>query len=302
MVYTNPTPTQQIFQQGSTYTHVVVIALHGLHVTDVIGNPVAPYMNQLANRCAQGLDYNSVEQANPLSNEMDYVTGGSPSGVNDNLVATGNNYPGVLSIANQVKPKFWKSARYYEESMTSVCQLKSSTDGEYQTIHNPPAYLPDSKCTVVATTGNQYDAVMGTSTSGQLLDDMTKSPAAFSYIQPDASNDGSHGVAAADTFVRTWVSMITKTQSYISGNEVIFIAGFDAPGASPGAQCTMNTEVDDCNLPLIAVDPYIKPGTRDPHCYNHFSLLRTSEEIWGVPYLGHAGDSSTLSMYANMGL
>jgi hypothetical protein len=33
-------------------------------------------------------------------------------------------------------------------------------------------------------------------------------------------------------------------------------------------------------------------GHVDHHAYNHYSLLTTIEENWGLGYLGHAGDTA----------
>jgi hypothetical protein len=39
----------------------------------------------------------------------------------------------------------------------------------------------------------------------------------------------------------------------------------------------------------VLVSPFIKPGTVDKTPYNHYSFLRTTEDLFGVPHLGYAG-------------
>jgi hypothetical protein len=34
-------------------------------------------------------------------------------------------------------------------------------------------------------------------------------------------------------------------------------------------------------------------GVQDPRFQSHYSLLKTIEAAFGLPYLGHAGDSTT---------
>jgi hypothetical protein len=44
---------------------------------------------------------------------------------------------------------------------------------------------------------------------------------------------------------------------------------------------------------LLLISPYVKPGTADlVDYYNHFSLLATIENLFGVKRLGYAGDLS----------
>jgi hypothetical protein len=38
----------------------------------------------------------------------------------------------------------------------------------------------------------------------------------------------------------------------------------------------------------VALSPFIKPGTKSNAAYNHYSLLRTVETIFGLPPLGDA--------------
>jgi hypothetical protein len=38
----------------------------------------------------------------------------------------------------------------------------------------------------------------------------------------------------------------------------------------------------------VALSPFIKPGTTSAAGYNHYSLLKTIERIFGLPLLGDA--------------
>jgi hypothetical protein len=41
----------------------------------------------------------------------------------------------------------------------------------------------------------------------------------------------------------------------------------------------------------VLVSPLIKPGTVSKTPYNHYSLLRSIEDIFGLDYLGYAGQA-----------
>ncbi len=44
-----------------------------------------------------------------------------------------------------------------------------------------------------------------------------------------------------------------------------------------------------------ALSPYVKAGTTNQEQYNHFSLLRTIEDLYGLKHLGYAGPSGVSS-------
>ena len=45
------------------------------------------------------------------------------------------------------------------------------------------------------------------------------------------------------------------------------------------------------------VSPYTAPGTTSATAFNHYSLLKTTEQMLGInTFVGHAGDSTTNSM------
>jgi hypothetical protein len=39
----------------------------------------------------------------------------------------------------------------------------------------------------------------------------------------------------------------------------------------------------------VLLSPFIAPGTTSATPYNHYSLLRTVEDFFGLPHLGYAG-------------
>ena len=50
----------------------------------------------------------------------------------------------------------------------------------------------------------------------------------------------------------------------------------------------------------MAISPFIKPGTRTNAPYNHYSLLKTIEMIFGLPLLGDARQPEVNSFGADV--
>jgi hypothetical protein len=151
---------------------------------------------------------------------------------------------------------------------------------------------------------------------------------AFSYIVPDQCRD-MHGlgnvlapcggvndtddndVKRGDDETGWLVNGILGTRGWQSGRNAIFIVfdegngpltcpnynpdtGTDtAPGSLlPGADCYAPANFND-KVVLIAITNYGVRGVQDPRFQSHYSLLKTIEAAFGLPYLGHAADSTT---------
>jgi len=163
----------------------------------------------------------------------------------------------------------------------------------------------------------------------QLFSDLGsgKTPA-FSYIVPDQCRD-MHGIGnplapcggpndtddidvkRGDDETGWLVNGILGSRGWKSGRNALFIvfdegngpltcpnynpdAGTDtAPGSLlPGADCYAPANFND-KVVLIAITNYGVRGVQDPRFQSHYSLLKTIEAAFGLPYLGHAADSTT---------
>jgi hypothetical protein len=132
---------------------------------------------------------------------------------------------------------------------------------------------------------------------------------AFSWISPDLCNDGHDapcltgapgGLAQADAFLAQWVPKIMAAPAYRDGGLIVIT--FDE-GSDSAACCgeASGFSPDHPNVPLpgktgpgggrigaVLLSPLIRPGTVSTVDYNHYSLLRTIEDIFGLPHLGDA--------------
>jgi hypothetical protein len=165
----------------------------------------------------------------------------------------------------------------------------------------------------------------------QLFSDLgTKNVPALSYIVPDQCRD-MHGlgnilapcggvndtddndVKRGDDETYWLVNGILGSSGWRQGRNVIFVV-FDegngpltcnynpdtqtdvVPGTLlPGPDCYAKSNFND-PVVMIAITNFGKFGVQDPTFYSHYSLLRTIEAGFGLPYLGHAGDATTKTM------
>jgi len=108
----------------------------------------------------------------------------------------------------------------------------------------------------------------------------------YSYISPSPCNAGRagqcvpgslEGAAAADAFLAEWVPKILASPAY--KKDGLLIVAFDE--AAPGLPAT-----DPVGALLLS--RFVGPGTSDSVEYGPYSLLKSAQELFGLPYLGAA--------------
>jgi hypothetical protein len=154
---------------------------------------------------------------------------------------------------------------------------------------------------------------------GQLASDLSSAHGApsLSYIVPSLCDDGNPtpcapgrpaGLAPAEGFLRKVVPQILASKSYKHGGLLVITvdqapaSGVDAdsssccgqpafpalppPPALPGGGTARPTGGGQVGALLLS--PYVKAGTTSQETFNHFSLLRTIEDLFGLGHLGYA--------------
>lgn len=229
------------------------------------------------------------------------------------MVGTGCVYPeSVPTLAGQLSAagKTWKG---YMEDMTTPCRhpvlneadnsKKAKPGDQYATRHNPFVYF-------AAITGSP-DCAKNVVDFGQLKTDLTSVATTpnLSYITPNLCNDGHDkpcvngrkgGLRSADAWLEQWVPIILASPAYKADG--VLIVTFDEsdekgskdsdsePVASlSGSVSSIPGGTSGGRVGALVVSPYIKGGTASHIVYNHYSLLGSIEDIFGLPYLGYAG-------------
>ena len=148
-----------------------------------------------------------------------------------------------------------------------------------------------------------------------------KSTPNFSYIVPGRCDDGdttpcsagqTGGMAAADGFLQKVVPEILGSKAY-KENGLLVITVDEAPSSGEYADSSSCCgQPSYPNLPAstsalgkpgggqvgaLLLSPFVKGGNLVQDEYNHFSLLRTVEDIFGLSHLGYA-DASGVSSFS----
>lgn len=134
----------------------------------------------------------------------------------------------------------------------------------------------------------------------------------YVFITPNLCNDGHDpdcidgapgGLTAIEAFLRKWVPLITASLAFKQdGLLIITFDESEGNGADGATACCGERPLASARRPAGFIGPgggrigavllsrYIKPGTVSTVPYNHYSLLRTVEDIFGLPHLGYAAE------------
>src|SRR6185295_3325911 len=168
--------------------------------------------------------------------------------------------------------------RQYGEDMGSPCSATNS--GHYAAKHIPFLYYDDiygnaSRCANRVRPYTDFAADLGTKR--------------FSYISPNLCNDmhddcGSGAVAQGDAWAGAQFAPILAQPGFAAGGrDVLFVVWDEGEGAGSAV------------VPFIVVSPLVRSGAITTTRYDHYSLLATWEDGFGMPRLGMAGGASPIS-------
>jgi hypothetical protein len=255
------------------YSHVIWILEENHSYGKIIGSSSAPYINALARECGLATNYHNISHPS-LPNYVGMTSGLALSRLrrfSDDCSPSSTCSTSAPSILGQ-SPS-WKA---YEESMPSNCDRRGR--GEYAVRHNPAPYF--TKLSGCAIKDLPYTRLAPNLRAGTLP--------AFSFITPNLIDDMHDGsVAQGDAWLKAHLPTILNSTEYRSGRTAVFITWDEGEGGK-SRNCATNTRDIGCHVATILISPTTKPKTRSGALFNHYSLLRTTEELLGLPALGEA--------------
>jgi hypothetical protein len=260
-------PCGTLAEPSTTYDHVIWIWMENHSAAQVIGKPDAPFVSDLAAKCATAADYRSVGKPS-LPNYIG-ATSGDTWGIGDDAGPSSHRLT-VDNLFRQVRAA-GGTARSYQEAMTSNCQLGGS--GTYAVKHNPAAYYVGEQDRTACTTDDVPFAP-------HFLDDMSSGNLpTFAFVTPDLCNDTHDcSVATGDNWLSGVLNVLLDMPVYHVGRTAIFLV-WD----------------EDSPMPFVALTPSIRPGTVLTQTLDHYSLLRTTEEMLGMTtFLGKAAAAPSM--------
>src|SRR3954470_16144675 len=231
-----------------------------------------------------------------------------PDGI---AVGQGCVYPtAVKTVGDQLEGKglTWKE---YAEDLGTACRhpaLNSQDttqtahkNDQYAARHNPFVYFHSIIDRPICNTN-----VLDLSKLQGDLGSASTTPS-YSFITPDLCSDGHDapcvdgrpgGLVSANDFLKTWIPRIAGSPAYADGGLIIVTfdesesGAEDCCGEPTGPNTPNNGGLTQGNgggrTGTVLISPYIQAGSVNNTPYNHYSLLRSTEDLFGLDHLGYA--------------
>ena len=245
------------------FRHALVVVFENKEQGEVAGNPEAPTFAALARQYATLSTYEAVSHPS-LPNYLALVSG-STQGIEDDCTSCVVHAPNLADTLERAGLS-WKT---YAEGLPRP-GFTGATAGLYAKKHDPFLYFAD-----IAENRSRRERVVPLEqlrldlAAGQLPD--------FALVVPNLCHD-MHDcpVATGDQWLRdTIVPLLGDPQ--LAGS-VVFVV-FDEGASDEGG---------GGRVAAMALGPLVRPGSRYDRATNHYGLLRTLEDAWGLPPLGES--------------
>ncbi|MFJ9958024.1 alkaline phosphatase family protein [Streptomyces avermitilis] len=243
--------------------HVVVVVFENHAYSQVINSSSAPYINSLR---TGGANFSqSYAETHPSQPNYFALFSGSTQGVTDDSCYT----PGFSSAPNLASEllaagKTWAS---YNETLPSQGSTTCSS-GTYARKHNPWfgfSNVPTSS----AKTFTQFPT------------DYTTLPQ-VSFVVPNLCSDMHDcSVATGDTWLK---NKLGAYASWAKTHNSLLVVTFDEDNRLSGNR-----------IPTVLYGQQVTAGSSSSATYNHYDLLRTLEDMHGLPHAGNAASGKDIT-------
>jgi hypothetical protein len=281
------------------YDHVFLLIDENHPYSGIIGNPAAPEINALAADYGLATRYTGV--ADPSEPNYVAMLGGSTFGISsddpyffpDQTV----DQPNLMSQLDSAGLS-WKGyfqgmpyAGYRGYCFPAKCNGIPDSDTQYVAKHNGIVNFANMQTPAEFAKMTPYRQLSADLASGNVAN--------LSYIVPDECHD-MHGappwcldsakagspsdnwlVATGDAFVGSTVNAITSSPVWQSGNNAIVVTFDDGN--------TINNQVT-----TVVITNHGPRGLTDNRAYNHYSLLATLQQVFGLGCLQASCSAATM--------
>ena len=218
--------------------------------------------------------------------------------LSDQLEAAGYTWKGYMEDMGADPAREARSCGHVPIGAADVTNHASEKD-QYADKHDPFVYFHS----IIDDPARCATHVVNLETLEDDLQRVDSTPN-FSYITPNLCHDGHDapckngepgGLVSADGFLHDWVPRILASPAYKQDGLLVitFDEGTDATACCgeqplPGGPQPGGYGPGGGRIGAVLLSPMIAPGTVSNVDYNHYSFLRSMEDIFALPHLGYA--------------
>ncbi|HNP98686.1 MAG TPA: fibronectin type III domain-containing protein [Bacteroidia bacterium] len=251
--------------------HIVICIMENHAYQNVIGNTSAPYINALANDVMSANFTQSYGLVHPSQPNYIMLFSGANQGVTNNVMPTSHFTTMNLARALQNAGRTFTT---YSEGLPSV-GYDGEASGEYVRRHNPVANWMGTGTNQVSTTTNQPFSAFPTNYANLPT---------VSFVVPNLTNgmhdgSGNTAIAAGDNWYNTYMAPYVQ---WARTHNSLFILTFDE-----------DDNLHNNQIPTIFSGQMVVQG-QYATSMNHYNLLRTIEDMYGLTHSGAAATSTPI--------
>lgn len=250
--------------------HIVILIYENKAYDQIIGSSSAPYINELATNSNSALFTNSYGIEHPSQpNYIDFYSGCN-QGVTHNNIPEGQPFT-TPNLGSQLLNS-GRTFITYSEDLPEV-GFNGMESGYYARRHNPAANWMGTGENQIPPETNQPFSAFPTSDFSLLPD--------VCFVIPNVMNDMHDGsISTGDEWYYIHLSDYVE---WAQTNNSLFILTFDEDNYNNGNHIT-----------TIFSGPMMNGGAYSDSI-NHYSVLRTIEELYGLSYICNADSVNTIN-------
>jgi hypothetical protein len=187
---------------------------------------------------------------------------------------------------NQLAAQCGSASRIFAEAHPSLPNYIAMTSGSTQGItdDNGPSSHPLGVASIFSQTSGGWRALQESMPSNCLLSNsgqyaVRHNPAAYYTNVRNDMHDCS--VATGDSRLSGFLGKVFSSAEYRTGRTAVFLTWDEDDSRSNNRIAT-----------LVAA-PSVTPGTVSSATFNHYSMLRTTEELLGLGFIGNAASAAS---------
>ena len=263
--------------QAHAIKHVVWVVFENKSRKRVFADPsIDPYLTSLAQQCGQADSYQSL----PFNAAKLAMTSGTDWGIFGDAATV----PGP-----DLYEQLGTSWTQYMGDMPGNCATMDTTT--YFTRHNPAAYFVDNEAACATQDVPLPDSPAQIDLSQPFTWIEANVPDSMHACPTLCSPDENGQLDEGDDWASRWIPGLLANPQYLAGDTVIFVVWDQGGNATTLA-----------NTAFFVLSPYTTPGYVSHVAYDHYSLLRGTEDLLGLTPLAHAADATTNSVANDFGL
>ncbi len=251
--------------------HVVICVLENHAYQQIIGSASAPYINHLSSIGANMVEYYGL--SHPSQTNYIKLFSGDSQGVTSNNVPAGTPFSTPNLGASLLNSGFTFAG--YSEDLPSIGSLVDVSAG-YARKHSPWVHWQGTGTNQIPASCNL--TLDNFPSDFNLLPDV-------SFVIPNLNNAMHDGVdpTRIETGDRFVSDVLSPYVNWAMNNNSLLIVLFDEDDL-----------LSSNHVPCIFVGPMVTPGQYAQTGYNHYDMLRTLEDMYGLPYAGITSGSKPI--------